>query len=108
MIRKSNVLFCFISVSFMVCVFCPKVFKIMIINRQSEDAIIYGKINKGPIVYFFDGGSPSRHKQRFCIKWVPSWNISLKEVLCYGFGKLTQKRRFVFVTILILVNIPMY
>ena len=39
----------------------------MIINRQSEDAIIYGKINKGPIVYFFDGGSPSRHKQRFCI-----------------------------------------
>ena len=37
--------FCIISVSFVLCVFCPKVFKIMIINRRSEDAIVYGKIN---------------------------------------------------------------
>ena len=34
------------------------------------------------------------------------WNISLKEVLRQGFGKLTQKRRFVFVTLLIWVNVP--
>ena len=31
----------------------------------------------------------SRHKQSFFIKQMPKWNISLKEVLCSGFGKLT-------------------
>ena len=30
----------------------------------------------------------------------------LMEVLHYGFGKLTQKIRFVFITLLIWVNIP--
>ena len=48
---------------------------------------------------------PSRNEWRFCIWQVPEWNISLlKEIVSSGFGKLIQKRRFVFVTLLIWVN----
>ena len=35
------------------------------------------------------------------------WNISLKEILCSGFGNLYQKRRLVFFSLLIWVNVPM-
>ena len=35
------------------------------------------------------------------------WNIFLKIVFLYGFDDSTQMRRFVFVTLLIWVNVPM-
>ena len=52
---------------------------------------------KGPIIYFIEGRSPSRHEWRFYIsQMLPLWNISFKVVLVEAFCKLTQKRRFVF------------
>ena len=43
--------------------------------------LIGKKLTQGTIIYFFDGRSLSRHKQRLFIQKVPKWNISLKEFL---------------------------
>ena len=64
----------------------------------------------GPIIYVIEGRSPSRQKNK---KQVLHLSGALTEpflegsALFKGFGKLTQKRRFVFVTLLIWANVLM-
>ena len=38
------------------------------VNKKDDDVTVSPKFKfKGPIIYFIEGRSPSRHKKRFCI-----------------------------------------
>ena len=76
--------------------------------KLSPDCLMFICDTKGQIIYFIEGRSLSRHKRRFCIKQGALMEHFLDgSALFKGFGKLTQKRRFVFVILLIWVIVQM-